>query len=104
MATMIIGDECISCGACVPECPNEAIREGADAFEIDPQLCSECVGFHDVEACQAVCPDECCVPDPSRVEDEATLLERAQRLHPERTFPSPLPAGLTRFANPNRQR
>ena len=104
MATIILADHCINCGACVPECPNDAIREGEIAYEIDPLLCSECVGFHDFEACQAVCPDECCVPDPNRREDEAVLLDRAAKLHPELSFPSPLPAALTRFSNPNRQR
>jgi len=104
MATMIIADDCINCGACEPECPNEAIREGDDTYEIDPLLCTECVGFYDVEACQTVCGPSCCVPDPDHVEDEATLLQRAQRLHPGLSFPSPLPAGLTRFANPHRQK
>src|SRR5699024_11942270 len=27
---IIITDECINCGACEPECPNNAIYEGAD--------------------------------------------------------------------------
>jgi len=51
-----------------------------------------------------VCPEEICVPDPDNREDEAVLLARAQRLHPELKLPTPLPARLTRFANPNRQR
>jgi ferredoxin len=103
MATMIT-DECISCGACLPECPNEAISEGDDIFVIDPGRCTECVGFHDHEACQAVCPVECCLPDPNRVESESALLARAEALHPEKQFPSPLPANLTRFSNPRQQR
>jgi ferredoxin len=81
MATHI-SDECISCGACVPECPNEAISEGDGVFVIDPALCTECVGFNEKEACQSVCPVECCTPDPSTREDEAALLERAVALHP----------------------
>ncbi len=81
MATHIT-DECINCGACEPECPNSAITEGDDIYVIDPDLCTECVGFYDQEACQAVCPVECCLPDPQRRESEATLLERALRLHP----------------------
>ena len=55
MATMITGD-CINCGACEPECPNNAISQGDPVFVIDPILCTECVGFHDYEACAAVCP------------------------------------------------
>ena len=82
MATHITSD-CINCGACEPECPNEAISEGDSIYIIDPELCTECVGFYDHEACQAVCPVECCVPDPSHVEAEADLLERALRLHPD---------------------
>jgi ferredoxin len=87
MATKIT-EECINCGACEPECPNDAISEGEDIYLIDPSLCTECVGFHDKEACQAVCPVECCVPDPERVESEQALYERSLRLHPERTFPA----------------
>jgi len=99
MATMIT-NECISCGACVPECPNEAISEGDDIYVIDPSRCSECVGFYGHEACQAVCPEECCVPDPGNVESEAVLLARAQGLHPDRTFE--LSAKTSRFRAPSR--
>ncbi len=82
MATRITQD-CINCGACEPECPNEAISEGDDIYVIDPDLCTECVGFHETEACQAVCPVECCLPDTNCVETETILLERALKLHPE---------------------
>ncbi len=30
---IIITDECINCGACEPECPNNAIYEGADDWK-----------------------------------------------------------------------
>lgn len=82
MATYITQD-CINCGACEPECPNEAISEGDDIYVIDPELCTECVGFHDHEACQAVCPVECCLPNPKLVEPEALLLGRALKIHPD---------------------
>ncbi|MBK8693862.1 MAG: YfhL family 4Fe-4S dicluster ferredoxin [Deltaproteobacteria bacterium] len=82
MATYIT-EECINCGACVPECPNEAIAEGGDVFVIDPERCTECVGFHEKEACQGVCPAECCLPDPRHAESEAALAARAVALHPE---------------------
>jgi ferredoxin len=85
MATHIT-EECINCGACEPECPNEAISEGADTYVIDPELCTECVGFHDYEACQAVCPVECCVPDPARPETEELLLKRAASIHKDKKF------------------
>ncbi len=82
MATTIT-EACINCGACEPECPNEAISQGSDIYVIDRERCTECVGFHAKEACQAVCPVECCTPDPNRVEAESVLLERALTLHPD---------------------
>ena len=106
MATMITS-ECINCGACEPECPNTAIYQGgvewdlngvthpplADGiFYIVPEKCTECVGFYDQEACAAVCPVDCCVPNPEIVESEAVLLARAQELHPEVTFGSEFPS------------
>ena len=63
MAYMIT-EECILCGACEPECPNEAISEGEEIYVIDPDKCTECVGFFDEAQCAAVCPVDCCVPDP----------------------------------------
>ncbi len=101
MATMIT-EECINCGACEPECPNQAISQGEDIFVIDPALCTECVGFHDEEACAAVCPVDCCIPDPNNLEKEGDLLARAQKIHPEKAFPSlvELPAHLSRFRRP----
>ena len=101
MAT-IITEECINCGACEPECPNEAIAQGEDIYVIDPALCTECVGFHDEEACAAVCPVDCCIPDLSNVEAEEALLARAQKLHPQKEFPplAALPAHLSRFRRP----
>jgi hypothetical protein len=85
MATMIT-NECINCGACEPECPNNAISQGETIFVIDPMLCTECVGFHDYEACAAVCPVDCCVTDPNNIETEEALIERARALHPDTRF------------------
>lgn len=85
MATMITND-CINCGACEPECPNNAISQGETIFVIDPMLCTECVGFHDYEACAAVCPVDCCVTDPNNLETEEVLIARARALHPETPF------------------
>lgn len=100
MATMITS-ECINCGACEPECPNNAISEGDDIYVIDPKLCTECVGFHGDEACQSVCPVECCVPNPDVVESEAALLGRALKLHPDQSFPgeSDLDGDTSHFRN-----
>jgi len=110
MATMIT-EECINCGACEPECPNTAIYAGAVQFEyggqmyepisndlyyIVPEKCTECVGHFDQEQCAAVCPVDCCVPDPNRVETEEQLFERAGILHPDRVFPE-LSEATSRF-------
>jgi ferredoxin len=106
MATIITSD-CINCGACEPECPNTAIYAGAvpwelggasnpaiaqDIFYIVPSKCTECVGFYDHEACAAVCPVDCCVPDPDNPETPAVLLQRARALHPELTIPDDAPS------------
>jgi ferredoxin len=106
MATTITS-ECINCGACEPECPNTAIYAGGvpwemngatspaiaqDIYYIVPAKCTECVGFHDHEACAAVCPVDCCIPDPNNLETEGVLLARARELHPEQTFPDDAPS------------
>lgn len=41
---LMITDECINCDVCEPECPNDAIYPGEEIYEIDPDLCTECVG------------------------------------------------------------
>src|SRR5574341_224183 len=86
MATMITSD-CINCGACEPECPNNAIKQGETIYVIDPLLCTECVGFHDYEACAAVCPVDVCVTDPNNIETEEVLIARARAIHPEINIP-----------------
>ncbi len=85
MATMITS-ECINCGACEPECPNNAISQAEEIYVIDPLLCTECVGFHDYEACAAVCPVDCCVTDPNNIETEDALIGRARELHQDVAF------------------
>jgi ferredoxin len=57
-----ITDECISCGVCEPECPNDAISEGDDTYVIDPNLCDECAKAGGNPACVEVCPSEAIVP------------------------------------------
>ena len=78
-----ITDECISCGACEPECDkNNAISEGTDIYVINPDTCTECVGNYAAPRCAEVCPVDCCVPDPAYPETREQLLQKWQRLHP----------------------
>ena len=112
---IFITDECINCGACEPECPNNAIYEGGvewsiadgttlsgsftledgkvvdvkdandpiddDVYFIVPDKCTECTGFHEEPQCAAVCPVDCCIPDPDREESKEILLARKEKLH-----------------------
>ena len=91
MSTMIT-EECINCGACEPECPNQAISQGEDIYVIDPSLCTECVGFHDVEQCAAVCPVDCCVAAPNNEEPESLLIARAREIHPDKEIGDDFPS------------
>ena len=71
-----ITEECINCGACQPECPNEAIYGAGEDYEFNgsthealsqdfsyivPEKCTECKGFHDQPQCASVCPTDACV-------------------------------------------
>ncbi|MEE2663214.1 MAG: YfhL family 4Fe-4S dicluster ferredoxin [Myxococcota bacterium] len=96
MSTRITPD-CIDCGLCVEVCPNEAIHPGSGIHEIDPQRCTECVGFHAEEQCAVVCPVDCCILDAERVESEARLFERARKLHPKRGHELVLSPRTSRF-------
>lgn len=114
MAIMIT-DECINCGACEPECPNNAIYEGGvewaisdgttvsgdfvlqsgdtvdadakqapvseDFYYIVTDKCTECEGFHEEPQCAAVCPVDCCVPDPDHKETVEVLLGKKEKMH-----------------------
>ncbi|MDT8407484.1 MAG: YfhL family 4Fe-4S dicluster ferredoxin [Methylococcales bacterium] len=77
---LIIHDACINCDVCEPACPNGAISQGAEIYEITPALCTECVGHHDTPQCIEVCPVECIAKDPDQVEDHDTLYLKYQRL------------------------
>ena len=58
---LTITDECISCGACEPECPTESITDGDEYFEIDAATCVECIGHYDEPQCVEVCPVDCII-------------------------------------------
>src|SRR6056297_2235734 len=51
----VISDDCISCGACQPECPVEAIEEGEDKYVIT-DACTDC------GSCAEVCPTDAISP------------------------------------------
>ncbi len=78
---LIVTEECILCGACEPECPNEAITEGDELFEIDHEKCTECVGAFDEPQCVGVCPTDSIIPDPDRRESQDQLMEKYNALH-----------------------
>ena len=75
-----INEDCISCGACEPECPNEAITQGESIYVIDPAKCTECVGHFDAPQCREVCPVDCIPVDPGHVESREALLVKYQGL------------------------
>ncbi len=70
---LLITDECINCDVCEPECPNQAIAQGAEIYEIDPRRCTECVGHFDTPQCVEVCPVDCIVTNPDVVETREQL-------------------------------
>lgn len=79
MALMITA-QCINCDVCEPECPNQAIFEGQEHYQIDAARCTECVGHFAAPQCVAVCPVDCIPSDPTQVEDRVALLEKFRRL------------------------
>lgn len=77
-----ITEECISCGACEPECKNEAISEGETIYVIDPGKCTECVGWFESSKCVEVCPVDCCILDPDHKEAREQLLAKWREQNP----------------------
>lgn len=75
-----ITDACINCDVCEPECPNHAIFQGEEIYEIDPNLCTECIGHFDAPQCQQVCPVDCIPLDESHRESREELLAKYRRL------------------------
>ena len=77
---LMITDVCINCDVCEPECPNGAISQGEEIYEIDPALCTECVGHFDIPQCIEVCPVDCIPIDPEHVENREQLQAKYVRL------------------------
>lgn len=78
--SLMITDECINCDVCEPACPNNAIYQGELIYEINPALCTECVGHFDEPQCVAVCPVDCIPVNPEHIETPEELLEKYKKL------------------------
>ena len=74
--SLMITDECINCDVCEPVCPNNAIYQGQDIYEINADLCTECVGHFDAPQCVEVCPIDCIPLNPDVVETQAQLMQK----------------------------
>jgi len=77
---LMITDQCINCDVCEPACPNGAIRAGDSIYEIEPALCTECVGHFETPQCRLVCPVDCIPLDPRHRESRDELLQKFVRL------------------------
>ena len=82
---LMITDECINCDVCEPECPNGAISQGAEIYEIDPNKCTECVGHFDKPQCRDVCPVDCIVVNPDYQESKEQLMDKFMQLTAAKT-------------------
>ena len=76
-----ITQDCTSCDACKPVCPNEAIAAGVPIYVIDSLRCTECVGAHDEPQCKLVCPADCIITNPDFQETPEQLQEKYESLH-----------------------
>ncbi len=77
---LMITDECINCDVCEPECPNDAIYQGQEIYEINPNLCTECVGHFTKPQCQTVCPIDCIPFNPEVRETKDQLWQKYYQL------------------------
>ena len=80
---LMITDECINCDVCEPVCPNQAIFQGIEIYQIDPSRCTECVGHFDTPQCVDVCPVNCIPLDPEHAETREDLQAKYRRLTTE---------------------
>ncbi|PCI57456.1 MAG: ferredoxin [Methylophilaceae bacterium] len=78
--SLMITDECINCDVCEPVCPNEAIYQGQEIYEISSDLCTECVGHFDTPQCVDICPIDCIPLNPEVTETQEQLLEKYHQL------------------------
>ena len=78
--SLLITDECINCDVCEPECPNGAITMGEEIYQINSDLCTECVGHFETSQCVDVCPVDCIIPDTNHAESKEQLQRKYQEL------------------------
>ncbi len=78
--SLMITDECINCDVCEPECPNDAIYQGEQIYEINPDLCTECVGHYETSQCVEVCPIDCIPIDMNRRETQEELMAKYRNI------------------------
>ncbi|MGP1924013.1 MAG: YfhL family 4Fe-4S dicluster ferredoxin [Arsenophonus sp. NEOnobi-MAG3] len=80
--SLLITHRCINCDMCEPECPNEAISMGEEFYQINPNLCTECIGHYDKPTCQSVCPiNNTILKDPNNPETKKQLWDKFILLH-----------------------
>lgn len=77
---LLITDQCINCDVCEPECPNGAITQGEEYYQINPDCCTECVGHYQTPQCVEVCPVDCILLDPEHKESRDQLEAKYQGL------------------------
>ena len=60
-----INNKCKKAGECKKVCPVDAIAEGDPIYVINPDMCTECVGFYSEPQCVKVCPVDAILQDPA---------------------------------------
>ncbi|MBU0720116.1 4Fe-4S dicluster domain-containing protein [bacterium] len=64
---VIIDESCITCDACLQNCPVNAIVDdsnnptGESRYYVQPEKCVECVDLFDDPQCAAICPSIGCI-------------------------------------------
>jgi ferredoxin len=54
--------------------------QGDEIYEIDPNLCTECVGHYETSQCVDVCPVDCIPLDPDHEETKDELMLKYEKL------------------------
>ena len=101
-------ERCIECNGCVTACKNEhevpwgvnrrrvvTLEDGVPGERSISVACLHCTDA----PCAAVCPVDCCVPDPNNVESEDQLFARAKQIHPDQAASLALSPETSRFRN-----